>query len=54
MIRDENGRLVAYVYVDTDSRDIGGYVERAKNALDAALVLAPGYGLEWAANTSSK
>ena len=26
MIRDENGRLASYVYVDTDDRDIGGYV----------------------------
>jgi Cu(I)/Ag(I) efflux system membrane protein CusA/SilA len=47
MIRDENGQLAAYVYVDTSSRDLGGYVERAQAALDAALRLPPGYTLAW-------
>ena len=34
MIRDEDGRLSGYVYVDVDTarRDIGGYVEEAKKA----------------------
>jgi len=48
MIRDENGRLAAYVYVDTDSRDVGGYVERAKKLFDERLLLMPGYAVEWA------
>src|SRR5262249_9226633 len=30
MIRDENGRLAGYVYVDMTGRDVGGYVEEAK------------------------
>ena len=30
MIRDENGFLAGYVYVDIAGRDIGGYVEEAK------------------------
>jgi Cu(I)/Ag(I) efflux system membrane protein CusA/SilA len=47
MIRDENGRLAAYVYIDTDDRDIGGYVQRARRILDEKLTLSPGYGLEW-------
>ena len=32
MIRDENGFLAGYVYVDITGRDIGGYVEEAKQA----------------------
>ena len=49
MIRDENGRLSGYVYVDVDTakRDIGGYVEEAKKAVDAELKLQPGYLLQW-------
>lgn len=30
MIRDEDGRLSGYVYVDVSGRDIGSYVENAK------------------------
>lgn len=47
MIRDEGGRLAGYVYVDTASRDIGGYVERAKAAVAGAVRLPTGYTLLW-------
>jgi copper/silver efflux system protein len=49
MIRDENGKLSGYVYVDVDTakRDIGSYVEEAKKAVDAELKLAPGMLLTW-------
>ncbi|HXH07814.1 MAG TPA: CusA/CzcA family heavy metal efflux RND transporter [Vicinamibacterales bacterium] len=47
MIRDEDGQLAGYVYVDTATRDIGGYVERARAALDARLDPPPGYTLQW-------
>ena len=30
MIRNENGLLAGYVYVDIAGRDIGGYVERGQ------------------------
>ncbi|MDM7915628.1 MAG: efflux RND transporter permease subunit, partial [Candidatus Eisenbacteria bacterium] len=30
MLRDENGFLASYVYVDVSGRDVGGYVEDAK------------------------
>jgi len=43
MIRDENGRLSGYVYVDVEGRDIGGYVEEAKNVLKENLKLKSGY-----------
>ncbi|HEY7411457.1 MAG TPA: efflux RND transporter permease subunit [Vicinamibacteria bacterium] len=46
MIRNENGLLSGYVYVDIVGRDVGGYVEEAKAAA-AAVPLPPGYSLEW-------
>jgi Cu(I)/Ag(I) efflux system membrane protein CusA/SilA len=47
MIRDEDGQLAGYVYVDTASRDIGGYVDRAKEAIADAVSMPPGYTLLW-------
>ena len=47
MIRDENAQLAGYVYVDTATRDIGGYVTRARAAIDQAVALPPGYTLQW-------
>jgi Cu(I)/Ag(I) efflux system membrane protein CusA/SilA len=47
MIRDENGRLSGYVYVDVSGRDIGGYVQDAKKAVLANVKLPPGYQLVW-------
>jgi copper/silver efflux system protein len=48
MIRDEDGQLAGYVYVDTATRDIGGYVSRAQAAIAEELELPPGYTLQWA------
>ena len=49
MIRDENGLLAGYVYVDFDvaRTDIGGYVERAKEAVSGGVRLPAGYALTW-------
>src|SRR5947207_713862 len=47
MIRDENAQLAGYVYVDTATSDIGGYVERAKQAIGQGLKLPAGYTLLW-------
>ncbi|MCC6748934.1 MAG: efflux RND transporter permease subunit [Deltaproteobacteria bacterium] len=54
MIRDEDGLLVGYVYVDVDQtqRDIGGYVTEAKAAVARAqqagtLAFPPGTFLKW-------
>jgi copper/silver efflux system protein len=47
MIRNENGLLAGYVYVDMSGSDIGGFVDRAKAAVAQGLVLKPGYSLEW-------
>jgi len=47
MIRDENGMLAGYVYVDISGRDVGGYVEDAKRAVAAGLKLPTGYSIVW-------
>jgi Cu(I)/Ag(I) efflux system membrane protein CusA/SilA len=47
MIRDENGRLAAYVYVDMAGRDVGGYVEDLKSAVKDKVELPPGYTIAW-------
>src|SRR3990172_7218719 len=47
MIRDENGMLAGYVYVDTGESDIGGYVTKAKAAVQKQLQLPTGYSLQW-------
>ncbi len=46
MIRNENGLLAGYVYVDTAESDIGGFVERAKAAV-SHVAMKPGYSIEW-------
>jgi len=47
MIRDENGRLAGYVYVDMAGRDIGSYVNDAKQITREKLILPEGYSLLW-------
>jgi Cu(I)/Ag(I) efflux system membrane protein CusA/SilA len=49
MIRDENGRLSGYVYVDLDTtkRDIGSYVADAKKVIRDQVELPTGYQLIW-------
>ena len=47
MIRDENGRLSGYVYVDVSGRDIGSYVRDAKKAVADNVKVPAGYELVW-------
>jgi Cu(I)/Ag(I) efflux system membrane protein CusA/SilA len=47
MIRDENGRLSGYVYVDVSGRDIGSYVNDAKKAVRDRVRVPAGYQLVW-------
>jgi Cu(I)/Ag(I) efflux system membrane protein CusA/SilA len=53
MIRDENGRLSGYVYVDVTGRDIGGYVRDAKKAVFDKVKVPPGYQLVWSGQYES-
>jgi Cu(I)/Ag(I) efflux system membrane protein CusA/SilA len=47
MVRDENGRLSSYVYIDVAGRDIGSYVREIKSLLKNKLKLPPGYSLQY-------
>jgi copper/silver efflux system protein len=47
MLRDEDGLLAGYVYVDVAGRDIGSYVTDAKRLVAQHVKLPPGYSLSW-------
>ncbi|MEK7684136.1 MAG: efflux RND transporter permease subunit, partial [Verrucomicrobiota bacterium] len=51
LIKNEDGALTGWVYVDMTGRDIGGYVAEAKQAvhekIEKAGLLPPGYRIEW-------
>jgi Cu(I)/Ag(I) efflux system membrane protein CusA/SilA len=47
MIRDENGMLAGYIFIDVAGRDIGGYVKDAKKVVREKFNLPPGYSLHW-------
>ncbi|VAX29352.1 Cobalt-zinc-cadmium resistance protein CzcA; Cation efflux system protein CusA [hydrothermal vent metagenome] len=48
MVRDENGSLAGFVFVDGVSGDLGTFVENAKKIVQENLKLPPGYSLVWA------
>ena len=47
MIRDEDGLLTGYVYIDIAGRDPNGYVEEAAGLLKDKLKLPAGYAISW-------
>jgi len=47
MIRDEDGLLTGYVYLDLATKDYGGFVARANQLLRENLRLPPGYSYKW-------
>jgi copper/silver efflux system protein len=47
MIRDEDGMLTGYVYVDLGSRDPGGYVREAREVVRQKVKLPPGFAIMW-------
>ena len=47
MLRDENGLLSGYVYIDVGDRDVGTYVREAKELVRGHLRLPPGYSVAW-------
>jgi Cu(I)/Ag(I) efflux system membrane protein CusA/SilA len=47
MIRNEDGLLTGYVYVDLAGRDPQGYVEESRQLLREKLQLPPGYALSY-------
>jgi Cu(I)/Ag(I) efflux system membrane protein CusA/SilA len=47
MIRDENGLLTGYVFVDLANRDPGSYIAEAGRVLREKTQLPPGYVISW-------
>jgi len=47
MIRDEDGLLTGYVYLDLATKDYGGFVAKANRLLNEKLRLPAGYGYKW-------
>ena len=47
MIRDEEGLLTGYVYLDLATKDYGGFVAQADKLLTEKLKLPPGYTYKW-------
>jgi copper/silver efflux system protein len=47
MIRDEDGLLTGYVYLDLATKDYGGFVMKADRLLREKLKLPPGYTYKW-------
>ena len=46
-IKSEGARPNSWIYVDTRSSDIGGYVKRARQTVDSQLQLPAGYTIGW-------
>jgi len=47
MIRDEDGQLTGYIYIDLNTADYGGFVDQASNMLRQRLQLPAGYTYQW-------
>ena len=53
MLRNENGLLNGYVYVDVAGRDIGSYVEEAKRVVREQIQWPAGYTAVWSGQYES-
>ncbi len=47
MIRDEDGKLTGYVYIDLKTSDYGGFVNEATRLLQTRLALPANYSYQW-------
>jgi Cu(I)/Ag(I) efflux system membrane protein CusA/SilA len=47
MIRDEDGQLTGYVYIDLNTKNYGGFVDQATRLLQDKLKLQSGYSFHW-------
>jgi Cu(I)/Ag(I) efflux system membrane protein CusA/SilA len=47
MIRDENGLLTSYIYVDVRGNDTRSYIGRAQQLLAQRLAVPTGYNISW-------
>lgn len=47
MIKSENARINGWIYVDTKDRDLGSYVNEAREHVMNTVSLPPGYSINW-------
>jgi len=47
VIKTENSRKTAWIYIDLKGIDVGTYVENARAAIAAQIKLPPGYNIVW-------
>ncbi len=47
ILRSENARLNAWVYIDVSGRDLGSFLKDARRAVAEQVKLPPGYSLDW-------
>ncbi len=47
VIKSENARLNAWIYIDLKDIDVGTYVEQAQKIIEKHLKIPPGYSLTW-------
>ena len=47
LIRSENARLTGWVFVDIETRDVGGYVDEARQLIAESIQLPPGFAIEF-------
>ena len=53
VLRNENGLLTGYVFVDLKGSDVGSYVKQAKEKIKKSLSLPTGYHLTWSGQYQS-
>ncbi|MFT4111273.1 efflux RND transporter permease subunit, partial [Silvibacterium sp.] len=54
MIRDEDGALTGYIYIDLKNTDYGGFVGKANKLLHDKLTLPPNYSYQWSGEYESE
>ena len=47
MIRDEDGQLTGYVYIDLKGTNYGGFVDEANRKLQSQVAIPASYGYKW-------
>jgi len=47
MIRDEDGQLTGYVFIDLKGTNYGGFVKEATRKLQSQITIPPTYGYKW-------
>jgi Cu(I)/Ag(I) efflux system membrane protein CusA/SilA len=47
MVKSENSRRTAWVFIDISGRDLGGYIAEARRVIEEGVAIPPGYAIAW-------